>query len=415
MRRRPKEKEAGKKAKAHGIKKGQEPGVTLEGLSKFQEEARVAWRALPKAKRIRIRRKYKARRDHFSETDWWHKQQEAKRTSGDDPRDSQKEGRARRKGKTDAAVTITISRDKKRLDKHVRRAMEVPTTKKKPFVALLQPMVIVPDSAEGKVVVADAGSIVKLADMTTMYRNLASPITHRADEVLVSFGNAKAQSLGWISGRFATSPDEVMKPSKGPTFLVKTSGEDSLSAWDKLRLKVARTRGKDPANWIAPWLAYHGPKYPRELREVTRLFGGKPIKNEDVEARIERLFSLILHTELDMATAKSKKSKGKKSRSGVRKGKSARSEKREKRSSKSKKEKFSAKSDLITRKLDEHTIKRLVQENPFREGSNRAKLWSKLKKGMTVAEFVAKGDGRGRTELRHYRASGWVKLRRPAA
>lgn len=310
---------------------------------------------------------------------------------------------------------MKIDASGKRLDKHIRKALEeIETTPKKPFIALLYPMVIVPDNAAEKPVIADAGTIVKLADMTTLYRDRMSPITRRADEILVEFGNAKKQTLGWIAGRLAGSPKDLMKPSRGPAFLVKTSSEEAISGWDRLRLKLARTRTSVPDNWIAPWLAFHGAKFPRELREVTKLFGGKPIKNEEVEVRIERLFSLILHTELDMATAKSKKikvkDKGKKSR---------RVEREEKKPAK--KEKVKAKksslgeSEKVSSKYNDYVIKRLIKENPFREGSNRAKLWSKLKKGMTVIEFNAFGEGRARTELRHYRDSGWIKLKKPAA
>jgi glycerophosphoryl diester phosphodiesterase len=129
-----------------------------------------------------------------------------------------------------------------------------------------------------------------------------------------------------------------------------------------------------------------------------------------------------------MATAKS--SKGKKGKD--KKVKVVVSEKSERKSTKEGKEKVKknkkekkekkdtlAKSDLITRKFDEHVIKRLVKENPLREGTARAKMWDKLKSGMTVSQFIqaCKGayEGRGRTELRHYVESGWVKLRRPGA
>lgn len=379
---------------------------------KFQAKALAAWKALPLKRRKRIRKAYKARRDHFTPTDWYHKQREAGRTDG-------REGRRK--------AQAVDPRQDRRIAKGVREALSAAATPRKPFVALMRPMAIVPDSAEGKPVVADAGTIVKLADMTTLHRDRMSPVTRRADELLVEYGNAKKQDLGWIAGRFPGAPDEAMKPSRGPTFLVKTSGEDALSAWDRLRLKMARSRAKDPTNWIAPWLAHHGAKHPRELREVTRLFGGKTVKNEEVDARIERLFTLILHTELDMATAKSKKSKklakkgkDKASRSGKRRdeAKKSRSGKRradgDKPAKKKKASSISA-SPIITRKYDEHVIKRLVKENPFREGSNRAKLWAKLKKGMTVGEFNAFGKGRARTELRGYIENGWAKLRRPAA
>jgi hypothetical protein len=164
------------------------------------------------------------------------------------------------------------------------------------------------------------------------------------------------------------------------------------------------------------------------LREGTRFFGGKPVKNEGSDARCTRLFSLILNTELDMATAKSsksdkssKKSKGKKAATSEKSERKVVKEGKEKKKAKAKKEDKGSlgKSDLITRKYDEHVVKRLIKENPLREGTSRAKMWEKLKAGMTVAQFLAacKGayEGRGRTELRHYVQNGWVKLRRPGA
>jgi len=410
--RRTKEEKAKEKARDRRLAKGFGSFLKEDDPALDRKTAKAAFLALPKARRLKIRHRYEASGEGFTFLAWWKAEQEKQ----DDPSVAQKEGRAHRKGKRAKEVTLTISHDKKKLDKHVREAMAIPTSPKKPYVALLQPMTIVPDDAAGKVVVADAGSIVRLMDQTTLYRDYMSPITHRADEVLVQYGNVKTLALGWVSGR-----TDQLAPSKGPTFLVKTSNEEALTGWDRLRLKVARSRTKDPSNWIAPWLANHGAKHPRELREVTRLFGGKPIKNEDVEDRIVRLFTLILHTELDMATAKSKKSKVKKSAKSAKTAKVEKAEKTTKKAKKVKgkekaasKDKFSEKSDLVTRKFNDYVIKRLIKENPFREGSNRAKLWSKLKKGMTVVEFNAFGDGRARTELRHYRASGWIKLRRPA-
>jgi hypothetical protein len=141
-------------------------------------------------------------------------------------------------------------------------------------------------------------------------------------------------------------------------------------------LKVARARKPGVQTWIVPWLMKHGKQHPRELREVTRFFGGKPIKNEELSVRVRRLFTLIYGTEaFDMATktAKSKKAKA-----------SAKVSKKTTKKAKPSK-------DQVTAKQDEYVIRRLVKENPRRAGSEKAKIWAKLKKGMTVGEFVKKG------------------------
>lgn len=343
--------------------------------------------------------------------DKWAKRARVKLASG-------KAGRASKAGADSSprrpretqAPTLKIG-GTKMLTKELRTAARLPKPPKNPYAALMTPMVIVPDDPNAKVVIADAGTIIRLADQSTLYRERVSPITRRADEILVHYGKAKTPTLGWITHRHALPALKLMKPSKGPTFLVTTRDENSLIAWEQLRLKVARTRKSDPNNWIARWLATHGSKYPRELREVTRLFGGKPIKNEAFEDRCIRLFSLILNTELDMATAK--KGKNKKSK----KGKDA----VEKTSKKSKKNKSGKKKSgkkervdsgtRITTKHDEHVIKRLVKENPRRAGSEKAKIWARLKKGMTVGEFVKKGGSRA--SVGRYIQNGWVKLLKP--
>lgn len=297
-------------------------------------------------------------------------------------------------------MTLMLSANPKHLAKDIRATMKISAPPKNPYAALMQPMVIVPNDPAEKVVIADAGTIVKLADQTNFYRDRVSPITRRSDEILVHYGSAKKPSLGWLTNMLG---GKVMKSSKGPTFLARTSSEDALNAWEQFRLKVARTRSKDPTNWIAPWLAHHGSKYPSHLREVTRLFGGKPIKNESSDTRIERLFTLILHTELDMATAKSKKSKKHKVRDEKPKGKTAKPAKQTK--------SRVGGDDRLTSKHDGCVIKRLVQENPRRAGSAKAKLWDKLRKGMTVGEFV--GKGASRASIKRMRENGWIKLLKP--
>ena len=286
------------------------------------------------------------------------------------------------------------------------------------YVALMCPTVIVPDNALDPVVIADAGSIVKLLNQRTLYRDRVSPITRRADEKLVEYGKADKPKLGWMLGAI---PTQLFKPSKGPTFLVNTKSEDGLSAWERMRLAIARTRKSDPSNWFAPWLVTSGAKHPQLVREVTREFGGKPVKNEAFDVRAGRLFQLILKTELDMKTAKSskvsKKTKSKKQRDDSedeRPAKAAKKSKKEK-STKTKKVSRVSDGDKIGRDKDDYIIKRLIQENPRREGTHKYKIWSRLKKGMTVKEFADKGDGCSRTEVRAFVRNGWVKLLRPKA
>jgi hypothetical protein len=398
-------------AEAHA--KAKKAGDQAEALS---AKAKSAFYALPRKVRDSLRERYK--NDGWSYASWL--------LNGSD-KYAKRARRARNAAKQteqwkDFGAFLKASGQKrikvkdvdpakdKRIAKEIRAAMKMPAPPKNPFAALLIPMVIVPDNPEHKVVVADAGSIVRLADQSTLYRDRVSPITRRADEILVHFGKADKPSLGWLTNRFVLPAKKVMKPSKGPTFLVKTRSEDALMAWEQLRLKIARTRMKDPTNWVAPWLATHGSKYPRELREVTRLFGGKPIKNESFEDRCMRLFTLILNTELDMASAKKSKSKKK-----GKKNKKATEEKSTKKSKKSKSGKKAKSSrvgsDRITKKHDNYVIKRLVKENPRRAGSDKAKIWNKLKKGMTVGEFAEKGGSRA--SVGRYIKNGWVKLLRP--
>lgn len=293
----------------------------------------------------------------------------------------------------------------KRIVKEIRTHL-MPAPPRIPFAALMQPMVIVPHDAAQKPIIADAGSIIKLMDQRSLYRDVASPITLRPDEVLVQYGRPDNPKLGWISYKH---PSKSLKPSVGPTFSVSTKSEDELDAWDQLRLKIAQSRHKYPGMWLVPFLASYGDKHPQLLRKVTRFFGGKPIKNEDLDARCTRLFQLILHTEIDMAVAKkmkkaatkrvAKKSTAKKSKSSKRTAKT---------SAKAPAKKSRVTSARITKKDDDRVIIRLVKENPRTPGTKKAKIWDKLKKGMTVGEFTKKGGARN--IVGRYIKYGWVKL-----
>lgn len=304
----------------------------------------------------------------------------------------------------------------KMLDKSIRKAMRMPEPPKNPYAALMHPMVIVPDKADDKVIIADAGSIVRLMNQATLYRDWVSPITRRADELLVQYGKPGKAKLGWISQR----EPSWLKPSKGPTFLVTTRAEDEMIAWEQIRLKIARMRKAHPdrpTNWIAPWLVEHGPKHQPLLREVTRYFGGKSIKNEPFSERCTRLFSLILKVELTEANVATTKKSSKKTKT-TKKQKTEQTEKPTKRNKKQKADKKAKKSaakngDRITKDHNEYVIKRLIKENPRRAGSAKAKVWDKLKKGMTVEEFISKGGSRGAVRL--YVQNGWVKLLAPSS
>lgn len=319
----------------------------------------------------------------------------------------------------------------------------------------MQPLAIIADDAQAQSVIADAGSIVKLADQSSLYRDRVSPITMRADEILVWYGKPKEPRLGWLTNKL---PPNAMKPTKGPTFLVTTQAETAIHAWDLLRLKVARTRKTSPHNWFAPWLVLNGKKFPREVREVTRLFGGKPIKNEEFNVRCSRLFHLILNTEFDMSAANAKKILKQKKGKKVKAAKEAPVEKVVKKSKKVVAEKIAKKkakqeADAPTKKAkkkgkattqkgknieakqkandkpakkgkagefrannrdhDDWIVKRLTKDNPRREGTYKASVWDILKKGMSVKQFVEKGGGR--TEIQRYIENGWVKLLRPSA
>ena len=288
---------------------------------------------------------------------------------------------------------------------------------------LLKPFSIVAHDAEHKSVIADAGTVVALLNQRTLYREWTSPITHNADEVLVRYGNAGKETIGWLPAQVYAP--KSMKAMEGPTFLVTTSKEESASAWDQWRIKIARARKH--GHWFGSWLAANGEKYPQELREVTRIFGGKTVRNEGFDIRWTRLIHLVLHTELDMATAK--KSAKKAAKKGAKKvakiTKSAKSAKKSKGKEekvvkakarktaapkKAKKAKASS-GDRITRKQDSYVIRRLVKENPRRAGSERAKVWARLKKGMTVETFLTKGGTRG--AIKKYIENGWAKLLAP--
>jgi len=299
------------------------------------------------------------------------------------------------------------------LTKEVRKGAKAPKAPQNQFVALLTPLVIVPHQSEEKTVIADAGSIVRMADQRVMYRDRHSPITHRADEVLVYYGKADKPHLGWVTNRLDAK--KIFKPVKGPTFLVQTKREEDASAWDQLRLLIGRARQRDADEWFVSWLAQHGEKHPQVVRRALRELGGKPIKNEPFDERCAKLFTIILNTEIDMKTAKAsaksaKKNKKSKKAVEVVEKKSKKTAKPAKASKSAKPSKVSGGVE-VTKKHDDYIIRRLVKENPRRAGSKKAKIWDKLKKGMTVAEFVAKGGERG--AVRKYIENGWAKILRP--
>jgi hypothetical protein len=275
-----------------------------------------------------------------------------------------------------------------------------------PFAALMQPLVIIPNDEQSKPVVADAGTIVELMDQSGLYRNHLSPITRTADEILVRYGTPKKIELGWLTNQLQ---DKAMKPTKGPFFLVKTKDESGLSAWDGLRLAMGRSGA-----WLVPWIVDHADQYKPQIREVVKAFGGKPIKNEPTEVRSQKLFSLILHAEMDVATAKAI-AKSAKSSKKSKKGKSAPEEKPSKKSKKVKVAKAEKGEKPTVANFtgrsashDDFVIRRLVKENPRRAGSDKAKIWDRIRKGMTIAEFCKKGGTRG--AVGRYIQNGWIKL-----
>lgn len=365
----------------------------------YRSEAEGAFWSLSRKERNVVR----AGKVHDSYEDWY----------GSDDKYAKRE---KRKAKESAkwkgfGSFLKIDTSSKRLAKEIRVKDPAPRVKNQ-WMALLRPATIVADDPEVKSVIADAGTIVQLCDQTTLYRDRMSVITHRGDERLVLFGKPDKPKLGWLSVQ-SLQPKAMKEVKKGPTFLVATGNEASASAWDRLRLKIGRARKGDASEWMVPWLARNGAKHPEELRALVREFGGKPIKNEGFDARCVKVFKLILHSEIDMATAKAAKKKGKKAA----KAKDVEVKTTKKSSKKSAKEKPAKKeksggSDRITSKHDDHIIRRLVKENPRRAGSEKAKIWDRIKKGMTVGTFITKGGTRG--AVRRYIQNGWIKLLRPA-
>ena len=311
------------------------------------------------------------------------------------------------------APKIKIDASGKRVAKESRVKENTTAVTHDPYIVLLKPLTIVANNPEDKTVIADAGTIVQRCN-SAVYRDQLSPITHRGDEWLVRYGKPDKPKYGWLSVR-ASDPKATAIAKKGPTFLVTTSDEASVSAWDAFRLKIGRARKADPGEWVVSWLARNGAKYPQELRALVREFGGKPIKNEGFDARCVAAFKLILKQEIDMATAKSAKRKAKKGKVKAEvetKTKNAKKTSTAK-SAQPKKKESASDSDRITSKQDDYVIVRLVKENPRRAGSEKAKIWDRIKKGMTVAEFCTKGGTRG--AVGRYIENGWIKLRKPGA
>lgn len=307
----------------------------------------------------------------------------------------------------------------KALAKEIRKAKRVPAPPSNPFVALLTPVVIVPEGTANPPIIADAGSIVRLMDQRQLYRDWTSPITRRGDELLVQYGPPKKLKLGWITNQLDA---KHVKPTKPPTFLVMSKKTDALTAWDQLRLLVANARKRDESISLGSWLATHGEHadHQRLLREVTREFGGTPIKNEPFADRFQRLCLLILRTELDMATHKKTKKmkKGKKGKVAVETKKTSKKTKATKATKTAKTEKPKRSSEFSPRSkdFDNHIIRRLIKENPRRAGTTKFKLWAKIKKGMTVGEFAKLPIvGAARSEIGRYIEWGWIKLLPPNA
>jgi hypothetical protein len=351
-------------------------------------KAKSAFLKLPKAQRIKIKRGYKARKNFFSYTDWYH----AYKTAQSGGIDEEKTERSTAKRKAKAEISK--------------------------YSALMQPMVIVPDQYSQKAFIADAGSIVKRCDQRVLYRDRMSPVTGHADEALVLYNaGTKQTALGWL----ALTPGTALnaKPVEGPTFLVRTKDEKSLNTWDALRLKIARTKMT-----LITWLAEHGEEHSREIREVINKLGGTTVKNEPHEDRCKKLITLILHTEIEEMPKTSSKNSGK-SKS---KNSKAESNKKFNKSSKKKNKGTRTRTEIdmkfktadgehrarLTKALDEFIIKR-VSKPENSEGSARAEKWSWLRKGMTLAEYVEETANKGglRNDITMWIRSGNVKLVAP--
>jgi hypothetical protein len=283
------------------------------------------------------------------------------------------------------------------------------------FRVLLRPMVIAPDTYMfgASPFIADEGSIVQLAGVASLYRNFMSPVTRDANEILVHYWHKKRAHLGWLSQHAVLS----MKPIAGPLFLVTTRTTDTLTAWDCLRLLIARNdqrAQKKGGSWsLAAWLGAHASNHVSEIKRAIREFGGRVKKSHDVQTLSSILASLILKTEIQiMATTSKKTAKTSPKRAAKKLAfKSSKTEKEVTKKSKKASKNSDREFPRLGHKYDEHII-RIKNASPFREGTAKEKEFKVLKKGMTVEKFVEKGGKRG--QLNYYRRNGWIGLKRPA-
>lgn len=352
-------------------------------------KAKSEFLKLPKAQRIKIKRGYKARGDFFTFTDWYEAVKKVEK-------DNQEWSKA-----ATAHIKDRPKKNKNRNDDTIQS--------RERFVALMQPMVIVPDDESHKAFIADAGSIVLRCEQLKFYRNRVSPITGYSNETLIKYGTAKEAMLGWLA--IGTAPaqqlgiNKILKPVQGPTFLVRSRDESIVNSWDALRLKIAKSKTS-----LIGWLATHGEEHSQEIRTVIRDLGGKTYKNEPHEDRFKRLVLLILNTEIDEMPKAQKKTRKTRTEKGVRKVRTPRKEKEKKQRTKRREhnnERTSKRSTKVARRkksgtpkpkrmtlaMNDHVIKRLEKPN-FYAGSSRADQWDLLRKGMTVSEFVDAGGAR---------------------
>jgi hypothetical protein len=361
--------------------KKNDPGVRVEDFDIEREKAKSEFLKLPKAQRIKIRRGYERRNQKFTFVDWFNAVQKL-----------EMDNRERSKGWKDKRKNS----DNDRVQSRER------------FVALMQPMVIVPDgdTESHKPFIADAGSIVLLCDQRILYRNRTSPVTGHSDETLIKYHTAASAppQLGWIA---VHGINKLLKPVQGPTFLVRSRDENILAPWDVLRLKIAKSKMT-----VLGWLATHGEEHQQEIRKVIRDYGEKTFKSDTPEDRAKKLISIILKTEIEEMPKPQKK--GRKVRvEKVRKArteKPARKEKRTKRVEKPVKKSKRAEKPARTRmtlSMNDYRIKRLEKPN-FYNGSSREELWDLLRKGMTIAEYVDAGGTRNM--ISQWAKKGNVKL-----
>lgn len=274
------------------------------------------------------------------------------------------------------------------------------------YRALLHEALVVPDSSKHKAVILAAGAVVELMDMRTMFRDRVSPVTRGANEILVRWGPRGKEHLGWLA------KNVPLKNVNGPLFFVKTTDKQALGPWDRIRFFVSRADQKQLHHqrwWLMPWLMANAAEFDVEVKKAIRELGGRPDKKDD-DAHAAHLYRLITGQEIDMKTNGKNTKTGKNSKSN----KTSASKKSDKSSAKTKGSAGGGKHGFTARSTehDHMIVKRLVKENPRKAGTSKAKIWDKLRKDMTVGEFVAKGGTRGAVAT--YIKKGWAKLRTPA-